>query len=206
MLERELRELSFVPRWSVLRRVTSQTVAEHSFYVATYAAHLADLVGWNGDRGALLRAALAHDLPEAATGDIPGPAKRLLLDEWHSNRVEHCYVQSRFPHDEDAWIASKTDPEIKALVKAADILDEIMFLQTEAQLGNKNVGHADNPTTPMGNSITRLRKWWSSTPLLNSSGPGAWDFIMLAIDRAGSQYSNIVIDETMVAGAEIAHA
>lgn len=197
MLERELRELSFVPRWGVLRRVRSQSVAEHSYYVAIYSTHLADMVGWNGDRGLLLRAALAHDMPEAATGDIPGPAKRMLMDPWHTAHVEHQYVKSRFPSDAVAWAASKNDDSIKLLIKTADLLDEIMFLQTERQLGNKNAGTLNNLSTPLGNSFKRLSAMWDANPLLYDSGK--WDDVLDAIVAAGEDYSNIILDEQVVA-------
>lgn len=193
MLERELRELSFVPRWGVLRRVRSQSTAEHSYYVALYAAHVADMVGWNGDRGALLRSALVHDLPEAVTGDIPGPAKRKMMDPQKTNEMESKYIGSRFPDDSAAWHDAKLHPEIRLLIKAADLLDEIMFLATERQLGNLNAGHPDNLQTPLGNSYKRLYALWHDNPLLNDSGK--WRYVTDAITAAGEMYSNIILDD-----------
>lgn len=193
MLERELRELSFVPRWGVLRRVRSQSVAEHSYYVALYAGHVADLVGWNGDRGALLRSALVHDLPEASTGDMPGPAKRAMMDPERSVSVERHYMQTRFPDDFGAWLGTKGDPEIRLLVKVADLLDEIMFLQTECQLGNQNAGVIGDTRTPLGNSYKRLRAIWHESHLLNDSDK--WDTVHGSIIAAGEEYSNIILDE-----------
>jgi 5'-deoxynucleotidase YfbR-like HD superfamily hydrolase len=57
-------------RYHTVQTLTQETVAEHSFYVAMFC----QLIAFPG--ASLLLAALAHDLAEHKTGDIPSPTKR----------------------------------------------------------------------------------------------------------------------------------
>lgn len=197
MLERELRELSFVPRWSTLRRVRTESVAEHSYYVAVYASQVSDMIGWRGDRARLLRAALYHDLPEIASGDPPGPAKRASYDRMRLHYFQMRYVQTRFPDQLIDWGLGEVDSDICAIVKVADILDEVMYLQTERGMGNLNIGDTTNPDTPLGNSLGRLHGKWFELPgktyeeLHNIWGDEVWPAILHAGPK---DTSSIVLD------------
>lgn len=80
---RDLLRLSYVPRWTIVPMNRSQSVADHSFRVASivmqicgrlatrYGAALSHEV----DATSLVMAALWHDISECLTGDIPSPAK-----------------------------------------------------------------------------------------------------------------------------------
>lgn len=136
MFERDLRTLSFVPRWVITRNIHTQSVAEHSFYVAVYAGQLAEYLGFEGNMGDLYHAALWHDAEEAFTGDIPGPSKR-----------------STFGADADIWVreglelrfSNQVRPvtkEIKAILKVANLLDEVLYKATEIQMGNRGAMHS----------------------------------------------------------------
>jgi 5'-deoxynucleotidase YfbR-like HD superfamily hydrolase len=153
----------------------------------------------------LLRAALIDDSPEAATGDIPGPAKRMLMDKWHSDEVEFQYVRTRFPDDVLYWKAAKLQPEIKTLIKAADLIEEIMFLQTEKQLGNRNVGSFDDDRTPLGNSYKRLVAFWQGADMLRRH-PAVWDRVMARVVEAENAYSNIIVDKVAMPVTEALQA
>jgi len=140
-----------------------------------------------------MKAALVHDLPEAATSDIPGPAKRAIADDSRVTRVESDYISLRFPDYLEAWRTSKQEGDIRSLIKAADLIDELVYLQTEKQLGNSSVGHFYKPTTPMGNSYSRLKRVWTESSLLNDSG--IWEDVFKAIQANGEgHFSNILID------------
>lgn len=151
MFEREYREMSFVPRWGILRCIKRQTLAEHSYYVTLYAGQIADAIEWSGNRARLLDAALRHDVEEVYMSDIPGPSKRAMIhdrdkheDYLHTenlrrfgmdyNKRNGTYYLNAI--DDDAYEQCQ---EIKAIIKVADLLDECFYLATEIQLGNQSL-------------------------------------------------------------------
>jgi 5'-deoxynucleotidase YfbR-like HD superfamily hydrolase len=138
VMQREYRDLSFVPRWAIIRTIRQQSVAEHTFYVALYAEQLARRMEWAGDHAALMRYALYHDVAECFTSDVPGPVKHRAMDAEKWAGMERAGVRERFGKDVEEIIYG-ADDEIRAIVKVADGLDELGFLQTEAQLGNKAI-------------------------------------------------------------------
>ena len=104
-----------------------QTVAEHSFGVANIVLFLTE----GNASGGLLREALWHDVSEAATGDIPAPAKwdspdlKRILDDLETNhRERHGLDTNLFPH------------EVK-LLKFADMSELVLWSLEEYNLGNK---------------------------------------------------------------------
>lgn len=110
--------LQHVPRWTTVPTIRNQNVAEHSHAVAVICVWLMGV----GDNPIVkpedvLRYALSHDELEASTGDIPSTAKSRGLVE---------VTVSGDP-------VSKTTKDI---VKIADFLEAISFLQTEIALGN----------------------------------------------------------------------
>src|SRR5262245_55974581 len=76
--------LSTIKRWSIVRTITTQSVAEHCFNVQRICMKLAPLFGITDrihDWMDLSQAALHHDDEEAITGDIPGTAKPYMSFE-----------------------------------------------------------------------------------------------------------------------------
>lgn len=131
---RELRDLSHVPRWSIARKIRTQSVAEHSFYVAHYAYTIATIIEWEGNHGSLLSKVLFHDVPECITSDVPGPVKRELMDPDSLSRYEDSVVRERW-----RFYPTSCTPEEKAILKTADLLDETLYLAGEIQMGNSSV-------------------------------------------------------------------
>lgn len=140
MFDKDLRNLAYIPRWSLLRHIRQQSVAEHSFYVAIYAGQIAHAMGWPGDRAALLDAALTHDLDELVTADIPGPVKRAYrsrmgidglssLGQWMRSEAS-----KRVPD-----LPDDPDRETKFIVALADMIEACVYLEEEKNLGNRNV-------------------------------------------------------------------
>ena len=135
---REHRDLAYIQRWSIMRLHHRQSVAEHCFYVALYAT---DLARWtcgdvlSGDDhqfiARIARFALWHDVEEAWTGDIPGPAKRLLSIKQYSS---DGYFQERFGFQKER----PTEHE-QCILDAAGAIDECMFLAGEMLTGNQSV-------------------------------------------------------------------
>lgn len=153
MFEREWRSFSDVPRWGTLRTIKRQNLAEHSFYVVVYAEQIADFFDLpSALRYSVMFHAIKHDAPEFASGDIPGPWKRLTQDKDTSNIQERRVVRDRFGERYE----DKPLSIVSWIVKLADYIDEIAFLGNEFQMGNKNVtGVARNTWTSVEAHLVR---------------------------------------------------
>lgn len=135
MFEREYRDLQFVPRWAIARTIRTQSVAEHSFFVAVYAA---DIVRLAFARGLIkeeelihcVTYAIFHDRGESFMSDIPGPVKRSIKDAKKLDAFEASMEKRVF--------GNYFDPPdyAKAVVKCADLMDEWAFMNDEKWLGN----------------------------------------------------------------------
>jgi 5'-deoxynucleotidase YfbR-like HD superfamily hydrolase len=123
-----LNELDY--RLSGLRRfallpVSRQSVAEHSFNVARAAHRIWVMLGKPCNLGDLLTWAIHHDDPESLSTDIPTMVKpyfdeeRFIAD--HRDLLEH---------------PCPSTPEIKRIVKLADMLEGYHFLCRERTFGN----------------------------------------------------------------------
>jgi len=152
------RDVSYVSRWTILRRNRHQYLAEHSYFVAVYADQIARLIEWDGDYGKLMRYALYHDLDETITGDIPGPAKRLGWTKRKAATVLGSIVSDKFGKDVSDVIAS-TSKAITSIVSAADSVEEVCYLAEEALSGNSAWTRE-----VMIEAIGRLKHKWYDLP------------------------------------------
>ena len=125
MLEPEVRNLAFIPRWTTVHKVQGQDDAQHSHVVAVYADQLAEYFKWNGDRAALIRYALWHDIGELASGDMPGPFKRRVVDEQKYTELVNGWLAGIFIGGE--W-KKPDDPTLLSIVKLADCIDEVLWV------------------------------------------------------------------------------
>lgn len=112
------RELAHVPRWAIVRTNRQQSVAEHAFFVARYAIDICRELGIN-PRPEFIEYCLKHDDEELYSGDIPAPYKKMR--GWNSEKPK-CLLDVE-------WM----------ILKAADLLESILFLIDEQLLGNKTV-------------------------------------------------------------------
>lgn len=128
--------------------MTRDTVANHSYFVAMYADEIARLIKWNKaqqtsddmtSRYHLCRYARVHDLDETITGDIVSPVKAEIMSRERANIYILGKMQERLPGVVDAineMQALSYWGDIKAIVKAADRLDALLFLVCERRMGN----------------------------------------------------------------------
>lgn len=144
MFEREIRDASFVKRWSIVRTIRDQSIAEHQYFVTMYANDIASALDLPQMLHlALLQQCLWHDLKdEIFTGDIPGPAKRALCPDKDSFK-EKCRgwthkVFGILGHRDGTGLKSTEQNVVTAILKAADELDAACEMATEVQLGNQN--------------------------------------------------------------------
>ncbi len=107
---------------------------EHVALVAIYADLIADLIGYDGDRAALFREALRHDLAEVETGDIPSPVKNRLGPKELRESYEAEILSVRYGIND-----STQDSSMHWLIKVADLTEAVMKLTEEFTLGNRSV-------------------------------------------------------------------
>lgn len=155
-MKKEYRFLSFVDRWAIAPRHHRQSVAEHSFYTALYASEICSMLRVAAhERAIVIDVALRHDVIEVWESDIPGPAKRSIVDDKRHDEYKKLFAEGmgdlyrRRAFDADSRCVNvwMTDESLGApvivtpsqIVKVADLVDEIFFLAMEMQLGNNLV-------------------------------------------------------------------
>lgn len=123
----DLLALSHVPRWSVVRTVCAQSVADHSYRVAIIALELyGRLYGFEPVRSSVIMSeillyALIHDVVESHTGDIPGHVKSGSSVLGNAlDRIGEIYCP---------WMEQFTPQQsIIKLVKIADLIEATSFI------------------------------------------------------------------------------
>lgn len=111
------RRLSFVPRWSVLPVTREQKVDQHCYHVTQITRYLLALHDQGHDTTFCLETleyALDHDENEAAFGDSPSTSK---------------------PR-KDYEALAREKGQIYIIVKAADLIESMMFLSEQVMMGN----------------------------------------------------------------------
>ncbi len=155
---REYRLMSFVPRWSIVRKIKDQNIAEHSFFVVLYASQLCDLLQLSEETTlTVLTAAIYHDTDETFTGDIPGPSKREMVDATKSEAFASRSMKARFGSAALLnFLSAKAEPA-RSIIKCADLIDECMYLATEYQMGNVTMrGALDNARQRLEQAIKNM--------------------------------------------------
>ena len=109
-----------------------QNVAEHSFHVAWIALELANYnkaVNYGDlELSDLLTLALFHDESEAVSGDIATPFKR----NWGGDAVEDIEQEYGMGHH-----YKTLDYQARVIIKLADLIEALMWLNEEKALGNR---------------------------------------------------------------------
>ena len=138
MFEKELRDLSFVPRWGIVRTINRQAVSDHSYYVTVYTRSMCRALNLSdADTVLAMTYALYHDAPERLTGDMPGPYKGQMTDSASLACMERSELgRFSFGGPLDDVMAASKDLTIATIVKAADYIDQCFYLSTEIQMGN----------------------------------------------------------------------
>lgn len=149
--------MRYINRWGLMRNTQTENIQEHSHMVAVLAHGLAviqnEKFGGQVDPGQVAVAALYHDASEILTGDMPTPIKYdnpdIQLAYKQVEAVAEAKLLSMLPEDlRPAYEEAITivDPEIKALVKAADKLDAYLKCVEEVKAGNAEFKKAKEQT------------------------------------------------------------
>lgn len=141
----------YIRRWGLMRNITTETLAEHSYEVAV-TAHALALIGnkmfgrsYNVERTAAI--ALFHDAPEVFTGDMPTPVKyynKAIRENYaaiEKNAVDQLTAKLS-PELKDEYTElfdsarNPEDTELAPLVHAADKVCAYIKCIEEEKCGN----------------------------------------------------------------------
>ncbi len=139
--------MKYIDRWALMRNTVQENIQEHSHQVAVLAHALAVIqnryFGGQLDVGQVAVAALYHDATEIITGDMPTPIKyfnQTLRDSYKEvENIAADQLLSMLPEElrgEYEPLLKEYDPEIRAVVKAADKLSAYLKCVEELKAGN----------------------------------------------------------------------
>ena len=139
--------MRYISRWGLMRNTALENIQEHSHMVSVIAHALAvirrDVFGGEIDPNLVATVALYHDASEIFTGDLPSPIKYLNPDISAAyKQVEQVALDkllSLLPTEVQASyqpLFCEVDPEVQALVKAADRLSAYIKCLEEIRAGN----------------------------------------------------------------------
>lgn len=148
-----LARMKLIDRWSLMRCTQRENVQEHSLQVAIIAHALALIrnrhFGGHLSPERVAVQAIFHDATEVLTGDLPTPVK------YFSEEIRRAYLAIEdhavsqllglLPEDlrpDYAKILADQDPELHALVKAADVLAAYIKCLEEESAGNHEFSRA----------------------------------------------------------------
>jgi 5'-deoxynucleotidase YfbR-like HD superfamily hydrolase len=117
-----------VKRYHTLPTIGEQTVANHSWGVAM-------ILNWldpNISKIAVLKA-LAHDVAEKQTGDIPAPTK------WNNRSLAKRLSAFERRIEKELGVDYKIPEKEKVLFKQADVFELLLYCVKQRSLGNVNV-------------------------------------------------------------------
>lgn len=140
--------LRLIHRWSLMRKVVPENVAEHSYHTAILTHALcsiaADVYGKKVPVDRAVTLALFHDATEVITGDIPSPVKH------HNSRIQNgfremealaaerlCDMVPAALKGRYAPLIRNQDPDLYRWVKGADLLDGYLKCLQELSAGNR---------------------------------------------------------------------
>ncbi len=150
--------MKYISRWGLMRNTRTENIAEHSLETAIITHLLCELrnrrFGGSVDVSKAVLTAVYHDVPEIITGDLPTPVKYYDPEIKSAyKRVEEAAaekLEDSLPEDlRPAYaplLRESADPEIAALVKAADKLSALIKCIEERRSGNEDFAEAERST------------------------------------------------------------
>lgn len=142
-----LARMRYIQRWALMRNTEPENIQEHSHMVAILAHALALIqnkhFGGSIDPGQAALLALYHDATEILTGDLPTPIKyyhptlRASYKEVEETAAQRLLelLPEELRGDYVPYLL-QPDPELEAVVKAADKLDAYLKCVKEQKAGN----------------------------------------------------------------------
>ena len=132
--------LKFIQRYSITPRITNETVAEHSFFVAPYVMELYN--DYKFDLNKAVQMAIIHDFAESFIGDITLSTKTMCPDLVKTvAEAEKEVMFQNFPsfiYELYREYEQRTSVE-SLIVKLADTLQVKQYAGNEIELGNNSI-------------------------------------------------------------------
>jgi 5'-deoxynucleotidase len=150
--------MKHIRRWGLMRNAHDENLEEHSLEVALLAHALAlirrDVFGVPCDPERVAAAAMIHDASEILTGDLPTPVKYMTAELTGAYRdIERAaedklltFIPPELSASYRELFESLRDPELHALVKAADRLAAHIKCVEELKTGNSEFRLAERQT------------------------------------------------------------
>ncbi len=149
--------MKYIERWSLMRNIKPENIAEHSLQVAMIAHCLALIknkkFGGTLSPDKIASAALYHDASEILTGDMPTPIKYynpFIRDAYKAIETESCeklisMLPPEFQEDYRELLSGGTDEE-NNILRAADKISAYFKCLEEENGGNKEFSKAAKST------------------------------------------------------------
>lgn len=151
----QLARMKLINRWSLMRNVFTENIAEHSLQVAMVAHMLAVIeqkkFGGTTDPSTVALAAMYHDVAEVFTGDLPTPVKYQnkhiaaeykQLEKMAENKLV-AMLPEEFREDFAPLISSDhLNPQVHRIVKDADTLCAYIKCRCEIAAHNSEFDNA----------------------------------------------------------------
>lgn len=147
--------MKLIRRWSLMRTVTEENIAEHSAEVAQIAHGLALIAkrvyGKEVDANKIAAIALYHESSEVLTGDLPTPIKYYNPEireaygsiESIANEKLLSMLPEELREDYAPIVRQEVAPYEKRLIKAADKLSAYVKCLDELKSGNREFAKAE---------------------------------------------------------------
>ena len=147
--------MKLIRRWSLMKSVTDENIAEHSAQVAQIAHALAlinnRMFGGTLNADRIATAALYHETSEVLTGDLPTPIKyynpEIRASYKNIEKIANDKLISMLPDelkgDYRALIELPEDSHEYALIKAADKISAYIKCIEELRSGNREFAKAE---------------------------------------------------------------
>lgn len=135
---RDIDVLRSLIRYQNCNRLVNESVAEHSFYVASFVMKLREYYEFNLERA--LKMALIHDVPESKISDVPhniktaNPKLAVALEEAENKVLNDMFYPEGVTLVADFNGIVSPEGKVCAL---ADVLSVVLYANDEIKCGNK---------------------------------------------------------------------
>jgi 5'-deoxynucleotidase YfbR-like HD superfamily hydrolase len=135
----QIYKLSCITRYSGVPRIKDESVAEHSFFVASLVVELHKK--YDFDLGKALLIAITHDWAESYIGDITWSVKKQFEQiKSAAHQAEHHIMKYTFRDVYPSWLEYQELSTVEAkIVALADVIQVAQYAENEVKLGN--TGH-----------------------------------------------------------------
>jgi len=148
--------LKALTRYNNKFKIISESVAEHSFFVAVLVLKMHDDYKFNLEKA--LKMGLIHDIPELHLSDVTHDVKRNFpkLAKEVTN-AEYIIMRDKYPNWYESFKEFEDQNSVEALVvKMADNLSCVQYATAEMELGNK--GYMKDVTQSAGRRVMECER------------------------------------------------